>query len=175
MEFEKVLQMRRSTRRYTSEQISTEAVKALMIAARTAPLAKGDEKTTHVTIVRDPEFMEQIRACVRSVSGKTGKEMDPLYGAGTLILLSAADLSDDHIEYANVACVIENMMLQATSMELGSTYIWGCLRKLRADKEIIERLCLPEGYEILSGMVVGYPQKPLTEREHDNGLSVDVL
>lgn len=61
MEFEKVLHRRRSVRRFTQEQIPEAALFAILEAAQTAPLAMGDDRTTRITVVRDPQLLEEIR------------------------------------------------------------------------------------------------------------------
>lgn len=175
MELEKVLKLRCTTRKYKPEIISDADLQLILAAAQNAPVALGDDKTTHITVVRDPELMSQIREACMVKSRKTGKPVDPLYGAQTMIFVSATDISDDHIEYSNAACIIENMILQATALELGSTYIWGCLRKLRANEAVLAKLKLPEGYQILSALAVGYPDKPLVERKVTEKLAVDIL
>ena len=108
-------------------------------------------------------------------SRKTGQKIDALYGAQAMIFVSATDISEDHIEYCNTGCIIENILLEATALGLGSTYIWGCLKKLRKNEEVMKKLCLPQGYEILSAAVVGYPAKPLAPREISRKLSVTEL
>ena len=164
MELEQALRLRQSVRAYTDREVAGEDVERILQAAQLAPLAAGDDRTTHLTVVRDPALMEEIRAACILTSRKTGQPVDALYGARTMILVSAADLSEDHIEYANAGCLIENMLVQAAALGLGATYIWGCLRKLRANQAVIEKLRLPEGYELLSAMVVGYPAQPVRER-----------
>jgi len=173
MELENVLHMRRSTRRFTGEQINEEDLEKLIAAAQTAPLAAGDDKTTHITVVQETKTVEEIRNACRMKSSKTGNTIDPFYGAQTIIFVSATDISEDHIEYCNAACIIENILLQATALNLGSVYIWGCLRKLRANSEVMERLALPDGYEILSAVAIGYPVEPLAEREKSERISVN--
>jgi len=175
MELNQVLHLRKSCRGYLPTPLTDEEVNRLLEAAQTAPLARGDDLTTHITVLRDPAIVEEIRREVVTVSRKTGLDYDPLWGATTLFFLSATDISEDHIEYSNVACVIENMLLQATEMGLGSTYIWGCLRKLRAHPETIAKLGLPEGYEILSAMAVGHPKKPLEPREPKDKMQVNFI
>lgn len=175
MELEQVLHLRRSTRKYVPGQIGAKDLKKILEAAQTAPLAAGDDRTTHITVVQDELLVQEIRQACMLVSPKTGKQVDPFYGASTILFLSAADLSEDHIEYCNVACVIENMILQATALGLGSTYIWGCLRKLRQHMEVIEKLNLPEGFEILSALAIGYPEQPLTYREKREKIGVDYI
>ena len=112
------------------------------------------------------EQMEKIRAACQ-LTRKTGEKMDPLYGASTMFFVSSTDLSEDCIEFCNAGCLIENILLQATALDLGSTYIWGCLKKLKKNPEAVALLNIPEGYEILSAAVVGYPAEPLSERVGD--------
>lgn len=175
MDFKEVLTLRKTTRKYLPEQISESQLQTILLAAQTAPLATGDDKTTHLTVVQDPETMDRLRQCCQVISRKTSKPFDAFYGAPTVIFVSATDLSEDHIEYSNVACVIENMILAATNEGLGSTYIWGCLNKLRQDSETLNLLSIPEGYEILSACAVGYPAKPLEPREPHERMTVDQI
>ena len=173
MDFKDVLTLRRTTRSYLPEQISESQLQQILLAAQTAPLAAGDDQTTHLTVVQKPETMERIRKSCQLISRKTNKPLDPFYGAPTVIFVSATNLSEDHIEFSNVACVIENMILAATNEGLGSTYIWGCLSKLRKDPETLRLLLIPEGYEILSAFAVGYPVKSLEPREPREKMTVD--
>lgn len=174
MEFKQALRRRCSTRGFTSERVSDEDVKTIVDAAQLAPLALGDNKTSHLTVIRDPELMEVIRnACM--LKRKDGTFLDPLFGATTMIIFSATDVSDDHIEYCNAGCVIENMCLAAADLGLGSCYIWGCLKKLRKNEEAVSKLNLPEGYEILSAFVCGYPIEEIVERTPGENIATDIL
>ena len=176
MELEKVLYMRRSVRKFTEEQIKKEELDKIIEAGETAPVAMGDHATTHLTVVQDPEVVEAIREVCRVESRKTpGKMLDSLHGAKTIIFVSATDISEDHIEYCNAACMMENMILQATALNIGSCYTWGCLRQLKAHLEVMEQLHIPEGYEILSALTVGYANKPLEMREKAEKIAVDYI
>ena len=139
MEFEEVLACRRSTRRFTAEPVDTQALETILRAGQQAPLAAGDDRTTHLTLVNAGELLETLRSTC-FLRRKTGETVDAFYGAQALIVVSATELSEDHIEYANAGCVIENMHLQATALGLGSCYIWGCLRKLRSNKDAVAAL-----------------------------------
>ena len=174
MEFQDALKKRCSTRGFTQERVSDEEVKAIIAAAQNAPLAAGDNVTSHLTVIRDPELMETIRnACM--LKRKDGTFVDPLFGATTMIFFSATDISDDHIEYCNAGCVIENMCMAAADLGLGSCYIWGCLKKLKKQPDVVKLLKLPEGYEILSAFVCGYPKTPIEDRVGRENIQVDIL
>lgn len=104
MDFETAMRSRFSCRKMTSEPISEEKLQFIIEAGRLAPLAAGDNKTSHLTVVHGGKLIEDIReACM--YTRKDGSRMDPLYGASTIIFFSATDISDDHIEYANAGCV----------------------------------------------------------------------
>ena len=174
MDFEKVLRSRYSCRKMTAEPVTKEELQFIIEAGQAAPLAAGDNKTSHLTAVRGGKLMEEIReACM--FTRKDGSRMDPLYGASTIIFFSATEISDDHIEFANAGCVIENMCLAAASLGLGSCYIWGCLRKLRKHPELIAQLRLPEGYEILSAFICGHADTEKPERKKQDAVQVTVI
>lgn len=174
MEFNEVVRRRCSTRGFTAEKVSDEDVKKIVDAAQLAPLAMGDNKTSHLTVIRDPELMEEIRAACM-LKKKDGTPHDPFYGATTLIVFSATDISEDNIEFCNAGCVIENMCLAATDLGLASCYIWGCLKKIKKNPEAVSKLKLPEGYEIYSAFVCGYPVEEIKPREVKENIATDWL
>lgn len=163
---ESFITRRKTCRAYLPETVSDADIEKLLDAALAAPLAAGDNLTTHITVIKPGETMEKIRAAVQ-LTRKNGEKMDPLYGASTMFLMSSTDLSEDCIEFCNAGCVVDHILLQATAMNLGSTYIWGCLKKLKKNPEAVALLNIPEDYEIMSAAVVGYPKEPLSERIGD--------
>ena len=174
MNLEEVLALRQSCRRFTGKPVEGEALEAILAAGQRAPLAAGDDKTTHLTLINAGDTLERIRkAC--TLKRKNGNAVDALYGAQALIIVSSAEVSDDGIEFADAGCIIENMHLMATALGLGSCYIWGSLRKLRADAEAVALLELPEGYQILSALAVGVPAEPLISREYKEKMTVTRL
>ncbi|MBQ6390134.1 MAG: nitroreductase family protein [Eggerthellaceae bacterium] len=74
-----------------------------------------------------------------------------------------------------MACAIENMTLCATSLGLGSVYLWGFLKKLRKHPEVVAELGLPEGYTVLSALAVGPAPKPVAPHKPKGRIEVDYL
>ena len=174
MEFMDIIRARRSTRAYAEGQIAKEELDLIVEAGRTAPIAGADYSMSHMTVVQDTALLAEIREA-GALTRKDGTKFDPTYGAPTIIFLSATGPSSDQIEYCNVACAIENMALAATSLGLGSVYLWGFLKKLRKRPDVIARLGLPDGYAVLSAFAVGRPAKPIAPHEPKGLIGVDYL
>jgi len=168
MELEELFSYRRSTRKYEKQQITEEQLQQILEAAQNAPLAVGNRPKARLTVVQDVELLNEIRECCQTESRKhPGMILDSLYGAPTLILVSESTLSEDRIELCDAACIIENMMIEATNLGLGCCYIWGCLPKLRANSELLKKLDLGKEQVILSGFICGTPVKPLYAKKRE--------
>nr|WP_271716067.1 nitroreductase family protein [Anaeromicropila herbilytica] len=61
-----------------------------------------------------------------------------------------------HAEFANAACIIENMLLAATDQNIGSVYLWGVAMALQLYSELFQELDLPDGFIPVSGLALGY-------------------
>jgi len=174
MDLNQALRLRCSTRSFLPEQITAGQLGQILDAAQLAPIAGGNYSMSHITVIQDQELLDEIRrACM--MHRKDGSAVDPLYGAPTLIMLSASGPSADHIEYCNVACAIENMALAATGLGLGSVYLWGYLKKLRKCPDVLKKLEIPEGYTPLSSIGVGYAKHPAIERKPEEKIKVNRL
>lgn len=187
MEFEQVLRLRRSTRKYQDKQITEEQLNKIVDAANRAPVGSNRYSDVHLTIVQDHEVLLKLceaawerfstRKKVEEIAGDTldksdngpdTKHPDLFYGAPTVIFVShrKQDLQPG-IEWADVASVVNQMHLAATDLGLGSVYMWGALESMRMIPELdhTDLLHLPEDFEPLIALAVGYPAKELEERE----------
>ena len=80
-------------------------------------------------------------------------DYDVTHGAPTLIIVSG-DTSAISWK-ADCAASIQNMLLAAESLNIGSTWL-GLVKFCYKDKREVERLCLPDGYEMFYGVSLGY-------------------
>ena len=187
MEFEKLLRMRQSTRKYQDIQISEEQLQKIIDAGNRAPIGSNLYKDVHLTIVQDQKVLlklceaawkrfstkqkaEEIAGDTLDKSDNSPSEKRPnlFYGAPTVIFVShrKQDLQPG-IEWANVTSVVDQMHLAATDLGLGSVYMWSALESMRMIPELdhAELLQLPEDFEPLIALAVGYPAKELEELE----------
>ena len=156
MEFNSILALRKSTREYLpNQQISQEDLEAIILAGNSAPIGKADYESLHITAIQNPALLARIDAA--GAKGMGNPKLHPLYGAPTLILVSGRDRIFPNIEYANAACIMENMHLKAAELGLASVYLWGFTRGTNADAALLADLKLPEGFRALSALAVGYP------------------
>ena len=63
----------------------------------------------------------------------------------------------ENAEYASAAMIIHNMVLAAEALGLGACYIWGAIRSTQDNAEVQAAIDLPEGYQAVGSLVLGYP------------------
>ncbi len=68
--------------------------------------------------------------------------------------------------------VTNQMHLAATNLGLGSVYMWGALESMRLFPELdhTDVLELPDGFEPLIALAVGYPEKELGNNQKQHTL-----
>ncbi len=149
MEFMQVIMKRKSIRKYNDTQISEEELKQILLAGYVAPISRKDYASIRITVVQNKDLLQQISSTANS-------NTDPLYGVPTLIIVSTTKASVKNVEYLNVACMIENMLLAATNLNIGSIYLTYFLLKLNKQKRILSKLGIPEGFTPISAVGLGY-------------------
>lgn len=163
MDFTSVVALRRSTRAYTDEQLTEQEVNALLAAANAAPTCMGRFERLHLTVVQDPAVLQQLNEMFQAAVGDPNAY--PTYHAPTLIFVSNS-LEDEEIIFgANASCVMENMLLAATNLGLGSVYLFGVSQALQGQAEKLASLLqLPEGFRTVAAIAVGHAKEPLEDR-----------
>lgn len=188
MSFLQLLEQRRSTRKFRSEQIPKDSLDKILLAACGAPIGSNLYRDIHLSVVQDQSVLDKLAEAARyrrkdketlqkivaSIPNHSGLKDDlyPFYNAPTVIFIShrKQDLQPG-IEYSNVACVALSMHLEATDLGLGSVFMWGSLEAMRIYPEFDNTalLDLPDGFEPLLGVAVGYPENSPQPRSLDPG------
>lgn len=144
---------RRSIRRYTEERIKDEDIRQILKAGMAAPSTKGAQGWVFI-VMRDRD--------------QFGKFMDAseyaqaLTTADTAILV-CADLSRDEVLkegwwIQDCSAALENMLLEATDLGIGSLWLGVYPRKERVD--FVRELCeLPDHVQPLGLVALGMAQK----------------
>ena len=170
-----IMARRRSVRACLPEQIKEEQLQSILAAGRHAP-SGGNSRTTHLLVIQSPEVLAKLRDTVEAafaamevdenayasiknsvrLSRQGGYEF--FYRAPTLIV--TANRRGYGNAMADSACVLENMMIAATALNVGSCWI-NQLHWL--DEEPSVRACLrdlgiAEDETVTGGLALGYPK-----------------
>lgn len=163
METLKTIMSRKSVRTYTGETVSEQDLDTILKAACAAPVGMGKYETVHLTVIRDKELLDEIDKVGAQVFGDP--DAHPLYGAPILVVVSSLEELPTAIEGANTGTIVENMALTATELGIGSVCIWGAMLGLREKKELLAKLQLPEGFEIVGSLAIGMTEEKFEEKE----------
>jgi nitroreductase len=169
------IKSRISIRKYTKEQISDEDLYRILECARYAP-SGGNSQTWHFTVVQNKEILLELNGYIKAAfekleidentyksikSGKIASRNDNysfFYNAPTLIIVS--NDSNYSNAMADSACAIENMLLTANYLKLGSCWInqvtwFGNDENVR---RLLTSLGIPENYKVCGSICVGYAE-----------------
>ncbi len=159
---------RKSTRAYRGEQISEEALTAILSAANAAPVAMAKYESLHITVIQNEEIIHKINDLTAEMFAKRmGVKKNTDFGARTMVLVSTATegLPPEMI-YANVGIVIENMVLAATSLGIDSVILGGAPSIVAQNADLVKELGIPEGFKPVLGALFGYAQADEPAKVH---------
>ena len=156
---------RKSFRNYTGERITQAELEQLLKAAYAAPVGMKAYDTLILTVVTNQAFMDKLNADSAAMMGRP--DAIPLYGAPTLIIVSSTlpGGARDNVAYSNAACIVENIALEAVELGIGTCHIWGAIRALNNDPELLTQLKLPEGYVPCCAVILGHTDETYQMRE----------
>ncbi|AGK96975.1 nitroreductase family protein [Clostridium pasteurianum] len=170
-----VISKRRSIRKYKKEQISEEKLSLVIEAGRFAP-SGGNNQTNHFIVIQNRETLQELKLMVEKEFAKmeikedTYKSLknsilaskkggyDFTYNAPTLIVV--ANQKGYSNAMADCSVALENMMLAAVSLDIGSCWInqlhW--LDDNKSTHAYMMKLGLTENETICGGLALGYSQ-----------------
>lgn len=158
----KAIAGRRSIRQYRGEQIKDAELKAILEAGLQAP-SGHDSQPWHFTVIQKRELIDEISAGSKTAMRKSGvdwivklgeaEKYNIFYNAPTIVLLAAK--KDALSPVADVSAALQNMVIAAESLGIGSCWM-GFATFYFLDAQNYKKIGIPEGYEVLYGMTLGY-------------------
>ena len=108
METINALFSRKSIRNYTGKKISEDKLNEILKAAKAAPVGMGKYDAVHLTVIENPELLQDIDAAAAKMFGNP--DMHPLYGAPTFVIVSAKTENEtpNNTEFSNAAIMAHN-------------------------------------------------------------------
>ena len=154
METLSAIEKRKSTRIFEQNQISEKDLETILRAACRAPVAFGEYMNIHLTVLQKPELLEGLRVIGMDCYADPIRDM--YYGAPTVIVISTKHGSVPELDMANAGTIGQSILLAATDLGLGSCYVWGTALACRVEPDFIDALELPDGYEPIGSVAIGY-------------------
>lgn len=165
---------RRSTRKYLKKPVSQELLEKVIEAGRYAP-SGGNSQSNHFIVIRDSEIIKELIALVEKAfsemtfdentygsirnsiirSQKGGYSF--CYDAPVFIVVANQKEYGNH--QADCAVAIENMMLEANELDLGSCYI-NQLKWLNENEQLLaymQHLGMKDDERVYGALSLGYP------------------
>ena len=155
----KLMLDRRSCRSYQDQPLPRPTLTAIVQAGRYAP-SSMNQQLCHFYIITDPQVLQRITQAV-SARLERYADTDCRYGAPALVLVTNSGEGDNAL--FNTACAMENMMLAAFSLGVGSCWI-NQLHALNTDPElraILSSIGVTQGELIGSALSLGIPAPPV--------------
>lgn len=175
MEFWEVVKQRHCVRKYTSKMVEKELLEQVLLSASMAPVGMGLYENIHLTVLTKKEILNKID---RAAAVKMGKEdAHPIYDVPVAIIVSSrpGKFVIPGIEEANCGCIMENMMLTATSLGLGSVYLLAATEAFCANEDIMKELEIPEGFRPIATLGLGYSATEVIEKEENTKIEVNYV
>jgi len=158
----KAIKNRRSTRGYKPGQIKQEEIDLIIEAAIHAPTGHNMQPW-YFTVIQDRAVIKHISDTAKSVMAKMevdwisragrNPDLDITHGAPTLVIVSGR--TDAVTWRTDCDAAIENMMIAAESLNIGSLWVGfaGFCFRVRGEAE---KIGVPNGYEAYYGVALGY-------------------
>lgn len=182
---------RRSIRSYTDTQISSETLQKLLEAARFAP-SGSNRQAWHFTALQSPQSLLDLQEAVRAdalalvIDETTPKARQSLhtrakaekftlaFDAPTLILVSNERSNQNAM--VDSACAMQNIMLMAHALDLGTCWINGChwLTDTPKVRAAYTQFGIPETHIVCGGIALGHPagQAPTAPARKENTITI---
>ena len=179
--FENIM-TRRSTRKYLDKKVSQELLDKIIETGRYAP-SGGNNQSNHFLVIQNKQIIAHLVKMVEKAFSKMeitenmyrslqnsinlSKKGGYVFCYNAPVLIIVANKKDYGNNLADCALALENMMLEANELDLGSCYI-NQLKWLNEDQEILsylQSLGMKEDERVYGSLIVGYPDtndgKPL--------------
>lgn len=174
METFEAIRTRRSTRAYKPDPIPRELLDKVLTAGRLAPCGSNSQ-TTRFIVIENAATLSELATMVQEEFAKMEAAEDMYRSLRAAVLASKKGgyvfhyhapvlvVTANKVGYGNAmadcACAVENMMLEANELDLGSCWI-NQLHWLAEDERVRERMLelgMEEDETVCASVALGYP------------------
>ena len=148
----KNLKERRSCRNYKKEQIKDEELNEILLAGEYAPTGMGLQSPKMI-VLQNKETIERLSKLNAKIMGR---DIDPFYGAPTVIVVLADKTKMTYVEDGSL--VLGNLMNAAHSLKIGSCWINRAREEFETEegKKLLKEWNIPDNYVGIGHCILGY-------------------
>ena len=164
-----IIKQRKSIRAYKDKALPKDVVNAILEAGKYAPTARNLQQLEYKVITNKAlinKLSEGIAAALQKegmpLKGPPGAKPNFFHGAPLLIIITAP--KDNMFAASDAALAVQNIMLYATSIDLGSCFI-GMARLIEKDKNLLKMIHIADNMTIVAAVICGYPAESPAPRE----------
>lgn len=168
MELNETIKLRRSIRNFNEKKVPKEIIEEILQAGILAPSAHN-RQPWNFYVIENKEKREEIASILLAKTDlSTQRTCDVIKSCSALILVFA-DITNELMDVQSVGACIENMVLQATDLGIGSLWI-GYITNIEKELQKI----FNTNQKLIAGIALGYtdaypsprPRKTLEEVTH---------
>jgi len=167
------IKSRRSTRKFKADMVPEEMLEQVVEAGRYAP-SGGNSQTTHFMVIKKKEVLDRLAVMAKEEFAKmesdentyrslahaiqAAKSGPYVFHYNCPVLIVTANKKTYGNNMADCACALENMMLMANALDLGSVWI-NQLRWLNENPVLVEylkSLGMAEDERVYGALALGY-------------------
>lgn len=154
----KVLESRRSCRKFKPDTVKDEELKAIVKAGTYAATGMGKQSPI-IIAVTDKELRDEIAEENRKIGGWP-EGFDPFYGAPAILIVLADKAVPTHVYDGSL--VMGNLMNAAESLGVASIWIHRAKEEFESEfgKNILKKLGIEGDYEGIGHCAIGYAEEP---------------
>ncbi len=177
----RVIKSRRSIRRFKPEQIPDSALKEILECAIYAPNARNQQKW-HFTVVQNRDMINRMESVMKEnlkssdieFLRKRASEPDfTVFGnAPTVIVVTGEKQAFSNFVQIDCSCAAENILIAAESLGIGSHIMTSTEFLFKGEKGLLLKrdLGIPEGYEHICTIALGYKDETPPEKPRDRSV-----
>ena len=146
-----LIRKRRTIRKFTPDHVSDEMLEVLLDAASVAP-SRLNHRPLYYVVIRDDDVKTKVAEALR---------VRPYIEQASVVIAVCADPRISATWELDGSAAIENMLLAATSLGLGSAWVGSKGSKFwkRAVQALRTSAAVPENIEVVSLVCIGYPDE----------------
>lgn len=167
------IKSRRSTRKFMNKAVPEQMIAQVVEAGRYAP-SGGNSQSTHFIVIENKEVLDKLADLAMTEFAKmevtpdtykslansinASKKGNYVFHYNCPVLIVTANKKDYGNNIADCACALENMMLMANSLDLGSVWI-NQLRWLNENPVLLKamrEIGLEEDERVYGALAIGY-------------------